>query len=336
MNLQILGAGHHLPGAVVPSALLEPGQGYPPGWARKHVGIVERRKAGADELSWHMGQAASEMALRQAGIQASQVDLLLVHGSCPELYYPDAAWFLAHALGVPDSAFVLGFRGACAGFLSGVEVVRAFLEAGRAKTALLCCPERMFRPAQAYDRSALLFGDGAAAAVLGLGEGRGLRFLRVQQESEHAGRCVLATSVLEPAERAAVDPELASTWEGREGPDGIVGFWDGGHIFEHAVERMGEAALAALQETGLGLDEVDHFLFHQANAKILRSLIRNFDLPAERVHSNIETVGNISAATVPFLLSEGLASGRIRSGQTVLMAAFGAGYTYGAAILEVP
>jgi 3-oxoacyl-[acyl-carrier-protein] synthase-3 len=334
--LQILGAGHHLPEAVVPSTELEPGQGYPAGWAKKHVGILERRKAGAEELSWHMGQAASEMALDRAGVSASEVDLLLVHGSCPELYYPDAAWFLAHALGVPDAAFVLGFRGACAGFLSGLEVVRAFLESGRATTALLVCPERMFRPAQAYDRSALLFGDGAAAAVVRMGEGRGLRFLRVQQESEHAARCVLATSVLEPGERAAVGAELEETWRDRHAPEGIVGFWDGGHIFEHAVEHMGEAAMAALEETGLGMDEIDHFLFHQANAKILRSLIRYFELPRERVHSNIATVGNISAATVPFLLSEGLASGRIRSGQRVLMGAFGAGYTYGAAILEIP
>ena len=107
------------------------------------------------------------------------------------------------------------------------------------------------------------------------------------------------------------------------------------HPFQNAVLRMGEATESVLSACELAVSDIDHFLYHQANFKILKSLMRNFELPRERVHTNIATVGNISSATVPCLLSAGIASGRIQPGHRVLMAAFGVGYTFGAAILEV-
>lgn len=337
-RLTLLGVGHHLPSDRVPSAALEPLHGYPPGWAAQHIGIRERRTAPDEVLSWHLGVAACRPALERAGVTAADVDLLLVHGSCPELFYPDAAWFIARDLGVPDTATVLGFRAACAGFVAGLRIAEQFLRAGGATTALVVSPERMFRPSQGYDRAALLFGDGAAAAVVRLGMERGVRYLALGQRSADAHRCLLATTALAPASRGAVHPDLAAHWGPGARPepeDGNVGYWDGGHIFQSAVTCMGDASLGALAHLGLGLDDVDHFLFHQANAKILKSLVRNYELPEDRVRSNIGTVGNISSATVPVLLSQGLETGAIVPGQRVLMAAFGAGYTWGVCLLEV-
>ena len=332
----LAGTGHYLPERVVPSSEVEAAAGKPPGWAVKRVGITERRAARPDELSWHMGTAAAADALARAGKTAGEVDLLLVHSSASELYYPDVAWFLARDMGIPDTATVLGLRAACAGFLSGLKVAEQFLKTGAARCVLLVCTERMFRPAQSYERSAVLFGDGAGAAVLVAGTSGGLQHVHIGQRSAGADRSVMANPMLDPGGRAAVCPDLPAEWEGRPLPaDGSVAFWEGRDIFQNAVLRMGEATEAALAACDLSVPDIDHFLYHQANFKILKSLIRNFDLPTERVHTNIATVGNISSATVPCLLSEGIASGRVQSGQRVLMAAFGVGYTFGAAILEV-
>ncbi|MFT5683959.1 MAG: 3-oxoacyl-[acyl-carrier-protein] synthase-3 [Myxococcota bacterium] len=332
----LIGTGHYLPARIVTSAEVEAAAGKPPGWAVKRVGIEERRVAAPDELSWHMGTHAARDALKRAGKSAADIDLLLVHSSASELYYPDVAWFLARDLGVPDSATVLGLRSACAGFLGALKVAEQFLKTGSAKCALIVCTERMFRPAQSYERSAVLFGDGAAAAVLVAGTSGGLRHVHLGQKSAGADRSVMANPLLHPDARAAVCPDLPGEWADRALPeDGSVTFWEGRDIFQNAVLRMGEATEAALSACGLTVPDIDHFLYHQANFKILKSLMRNFDLPRERVHTNIATVGNISSATVPCLLSQGIASGRIQPGQRVLMAAFGVGYTFGAAVLEV-
>jgi 3-oxoacyl-[acyl-carrier-protein] synthase-3 len=182
----------------------------------------------------------------------------------------------------------------------------------------------------------VLFGDGAGAVVLGLGERGGLVHVHVGQDPSGVDRCLLANSLVPPAHLADVAAPLGAHWSGRPAPvHGNHGYWDGPHVFENAVLRLGQAVERALGESGHGPEQVDHFLIHQANAKILRSVVRNFGLPPERVHANIEEVGNISSATVPVLLSAGLRDGRIRTGDRVLMAAFGVGYTWGAAVLEV-
>lgn len=169
-----------------------------------------------------------------------------------------------------------------------------------------------------------------------MGERGGLRHVGLGQHSAGADRSVMANPLLDPAGWSAVSPDLPQEWA--EGPlpaDGSVAFWDGRDIFQHAVLCMGRATQDALAACALTADDIDHFLYHQANAKILRSLVRQFSLPDARVHTNIATVGNISSAAVPSLLSAGLASGAIRPGERVLMAAFGVGYTFGAAVLEV-
>lgn len=336
MSLSLLGAGHALPEGVMPSATVEASAGFPQGWAEKHVGIAERRVCGPDELSGQLGARAARAALEAAGVQVGQVDLLVAHSSCPEVYYPDPAWFVAEQLGLAPAARVLGLRAQCAGFIAALDVCAQYLQTGAATRALVVCAERMFRPAQGYDRAALLFGDGAAAVVLG--PGKALRHLELRNAAAHADRCLLATPALEREAWDTLNPELEAHWSGEERSvpaSGQVGFWEGGHIFRSAVEGMGEGTLRALKALDLGPGDVDHFLYHQANAKILRSLVRYYELPKARVRSNVHRVGNISSATVPLLLSEGIQAGEIRSGQRLLLGAFGAGYVTGTAILEL-
>lgn len=334
MSLTLLGAGHALPEGVVDSDALEGRFGFGPGYGPRHLGIRQRHVAAPDERSWHLGARAARAALAQAGAEPGDVELLLCHASCPELQYPDIAWFVARELGLRPTARALGIRAQCAGFVAGLDEAAAWLGSGRVSNVLLVCAERMHRPALAYDRAALLFGDAAAATLLGPGEG--LRYLEQRQEAAWADRCMMATGNLEREAWPVACPELPEHWTERAIPeDGGVGFWDGGHIFQHAVLGMGEGTERALAALGLARDQVDHYLYHQANGKILRSLVHNFDLPAERVRSNVERVGNVSSATVPLLLSEGIADGSIRRGQRLLLGAFGAGYVTATAIWEL-
>lgn len=337
MSIVLAGTGHMLPEAVVPSSVVEAAAGKPEGWAAKRVGIRERRACAPSQLTWHMGAEAGRRALADAGIQPEQVDLLLVHTTIPEAAFPDPAWYIARDLGIPDTATVLGIRAACTGFLAGLRTAQQFLSAGGARCALLVCTERMHTPMRGYHRSAVLFGDGAGAAVLLPGAGAGgLRGIVLGQRAAKADRCTAFFSTLPEGGWSEAAPELADEWAEQPRPaNGMVHFWEGRDIFENAVLCMGEATERVLAQAGLGVGDIDHFLYHQANAKILKSLVRNFSLPAERTRTNIETVGNISSATVPVLLDALRQAGRIRSGEVVLMGAFGAGYTYGAAILEI-
>jgi len=335
MAVVLAGTGHALPDTVVPSAVVEAAAGKPVGWAMKRVGIRERRACAPSERSWHLGTRAARAALDDAGLSAADVDLLLVHSSIPELHYPDIAWYVARDLGTPPSATVMGLRAACTGFLAGLRTAEQFLLGGGARCALVVCAERMHAPMRGYPTAAVLFGDGAGAAVLRRGARGGLRSIVLGQRADKADRCVGANATLPRAGWPDAAAELPGAWPDGPPPGGAVSFWEGRDIFQHAVLCMGEATEQALSAASLSTGDVDHFLFHQANAKILKSLVRNFSLPAERTRTNIETVGNISSATVPVLLDAGRRSGDISPGDVVLLGAFGAGYTYGAAVLEV-
>ena len=336
MAVVLAGTGRHLTERVVPSAEIEAAVGRPAGWAAQRVGILARPVADPEVRSWHLAAAAGRAALADAGISAAAVDLLLVHASVPELYYPDVAWYTARDLGIPDHAAVLGLRAACAGFLAGLRTAEQFLLGGGAPTVLLICTERRHAPGMRYTHSAVLFGDGAGAAVLrrDAAAGGGLRGVVLGQRADRADRAVMANPFLEQAAWSQAGAGL--TGEGMLPPlGGDVAYWDGPDIFQSAVLCMGEATERVLAQTGLSVGDIDHFLYHQANHKILKSRLRNFDIPPERAPTNIAEVGNISSATVPVLLDEGRTSGRIRRGELVLMGAFGVGYTYGAAVLEV-
>jgi 3-oxoacyl-[acyl-carrier-protein] synthase-3 len=336
MAVVLAGTGHALPERIVPSSVVEVAAGKPLGWTMKRVGIQERRACAPDERSWHLGAEAARRALADAGLSASDVDLLIVHVTLPVVAYPDPAWYIARDLGISGSATVMGQRGQCAGFLIGLRTAEQFLLGGGASCALVVCAERMHQPMLGYERSAVLFGDGAGAAVLRRGDSGGLQGILLGQRADKADRCAATSAVMPREGWDAVSADIAPSWGDKPLPsEGMASFWEGRDIFQHAVVCMGEATEQVLAAAGLQVEDIDHFLYHQANAKILKSLVRNFSLPPERTHTNIALLGNIASATVPVLLDAGRRAGRIRPGERVLMGAFGAGYTFGAAILEI-
>jgi len=343
----IVGTGSYLPPEVVGSEAIEARHGLPAGFCRKRVGIEERRAASRGMTSWQMGAEAARRAMEAAGVGPAELDHVLFHTSYSETHYPTPGVFLAGALDLEGHVPILEVKAACTAFLSMLHLADGLLRSGLARRMLLVCSERVHDDAQHYEVSAPLFGDGAAAAVVEaapldrVGEG-GLLWSRNWTDGRSGHLCMASTTSfdLTRPELYPPPPELepaAAVWADRElDPKHILSHWDGAAIFRSAVRRMGGALKTALSETGLDQDQVDHFLIHQANAKILSSLLRQFAIPKDRVPSNIARYGNTSSATVPILLDEGLRDGRIGPGQLLAMVAFGAGFTWGSAIYRVP
>ena len=343
----IVGTGSFLPPEVVSSRSIEQRHGLPDGFCRKRVGIQERRAASRGVTSWQMGAAAAKKAMEAAGVGPGDLDHVLFHTSYAETHYPTPGVFLEGALGLEGHVPILEVKAACTAFLSMLHLCDGLLRSGLARRILLVCSERVHDDAQHYEVSAPLFGDGAAAAVVeAVPAGRvgdaGLLWSRNWTDGSGGNLCMATTTSfdLSRPDLYPAPPELepaAALWRERElDPKHILSHWDGAAIFRSAVRCMGGALEEALMATGLERSEVDHFLIHQANAKILASLLRQFQIPKDRVPSNIARYGNTSSATVPILLDEGVREARIGPGDTLAMVAFGAGFTYGSAIYRVP
>ena len=343
----IVGTGSFLPPDVVPSAVIERRHGLPDGYCRKRTGIAERRAASRGMTSWQMGAEAARLALESAQVGPGELDHVLFHTSYSETHYPTPGVFLAGALGLEGHVPILEVKAACTAFLSMLHLADGLLRSGLSRRVLLVCSERVYDDAQHYEASAPLFGDGAAAAVVEgvpaerVGDG-GLLWSRNWTDGSGGNLCMATTTSfdLTRKELYPAPPELepaVAVWADRElDPKHILSHWDGAAIFRSAVRYMGSALERALAATGLDREQVDHFLIHQANAKILSSLVRQFRIPKDRVPSNIARYGNTSSATVPILLDEGIRDGRIGAGHTLVLVAFGAGFTYGSAVYRVP
>jgi 3-oxoacyl-[acyl-carrier-protein] synthase-3 len=315
----IRGTGCYLPAERIPSADLESRLGLEPGFCLRRIGVAERRRAAPGEASHQLGARAAAAALRDAGQSIDDVDLLLFHTSCPESVYPTPGTLIGKELGASRPVPVLEVKAACASFVANLHVADGLLRGGSASRVLVVSGERLQAAHEGYERSAGVFGDGGAALLLeAVAEDRAPR-----------------AGILRSAVRS--DPRGAALCAARPAPGaGLEVFWDGEDVFRSAVLCMGGLSRELLDAEGLRPDEVDHYLFHQANAKILASVARQYELPRDRVYSHIERYGNTSSASVGILLAEERATGRIRPGQTVLMAGFGAGYTWACALYRVP
>jgi 3-oxoacyl-[acyl-carrier-protein] synthase-3 len=275
------------------------------------TGIRERPVAGPDDRLSDFAARAGQGALSRAGVDPSEVDLVLVATLTQDELMPNAAPIVAHAIGA-DRAGAIDLGAACTGFLSGLSLGAAQIETGRAECVLLIGADFTTRIVDWDDkRTAPLFGDGAGAVVIGPADG-GLGSI---------GPIVLgADGSGAPAIQIPHDDRKLRM--------------DGPEVYRHAVARMAEATLAAVDGAGLSLDDIDLFVYHQANGRILRAIAERLQLPSERVVDCIENLGNSSAATLPLGLLSAEREGRLKPGARVLLSAFGAGFTWGAGVIE--
>ena len=306
---RILGLGHHVPPEVVPNGPIAERIGVDDAWIVKRTGIKSRRRALPGEHLTDYATFAGRRALTDAGVDARDIDLVLVATMTPDDITPNAAPVVAEALGA-DSAGAIDIGAACTGWLAALRLAAGQVETGRAERVLVIGAELLTRITNFDDpKTAMLFGDGAGAVLVGC-DGDG-----------DIGPIVLS------ADGSLADRITASH-------DKRVLEMDGHSTYQVAVKRLSEATVAAVARSGLELDDVDLFVYHQANGRIIKAVGDRLDLEPARVADYVAHMANTSAASIPLTLSLLREDGRLRIGQKVLLAAIGAGFTWGAGVIE--
>jgi 3-oxoacyl-[acyl-carrier-protein] synthase-3 len=300
-----------LPPARVTSAELADRLGVTEEWILSRTGIRERRHARPDERLSDYCAIAGAQALKRAGVDPSELDLVMVGTMTQDELTPNTAPLVAHALGAANAGAV-DIGAACTAFLSGVALGAAQIETRRANFVLVLGADFISRITNWEDkRTAPLFADAVGAVVLG--------------PSGDAG--------------GAIGPIVLGA-DGSHGSAIIASHsdrkvhMDGPEVYRNAVARMSAVTLEAVAQARLTLDEIDLFVFHQANARITKSLRERLGVPSERIVDCIETVGNASAATLPVALAIADHDGQLKPGARVLLCAFGAGFTWGGGVIE--
>jgi 3-oxoacyl-[acyl-carrier-protein] synthase-3 len=298
-----------LPPRIVPNAEITPAIGVDDDWIVRRTGIRERRYAEPGAALHELAAAAGAAALADAGLDGAQIDLIIVASCSQDSVMPNAAPQVAHALGASAAgAFDVG--SACTGFLAALAAARGMLVSGASRNALVIGAEIMSRHVDPNDRNtAALFGDGAAAIVATAGAPGDLGPVVLGADGAHSQLIV--------ADR---DTQLLAM--------------DGHETFKQAVRRMSEASTAACEAAGVALADLDLYIYHQANTRILTSLADRLALDPSKVVDCIAQLGNTSAASVPLALAGARSQGRLQPGMRVLLAAAGSGFTWGASVIE--
>ena len=322
----ILGTGAYAPAQVLTNAELSKRVDTSEEWIVTRTGIRERRIAGESESTSHMGAMAGAVALADAGLTAADIDLLIVATLTPDMPMPAAACMIQHKLGIPTATACFDLNAACSGFIYALDTACAMVGSGRYRHALIIGVEKLSAVVDWTDRTTcVLFGDGAGAAVVGRTHvpGFGLLGTKLGAFGESVDLlCIPAGGSTAPAtaERIAAG-DLCIKMKGKE-------------VFKFAVRAMEEAARDILEEHGLTADQIDCVIPHQANLRIIEAIAQYLKLPLDRFFINVDRYGNTSAASIPIALDEARRAGRIKSGDLTLLVAFGAGLTYGSALIR--
>jgi len=295
-------------------------------WIRSRSGIRERRIAAPDEASSDMGVIAARRALADAGVDPAEIDLLVVATITPDLPMPACACFIQQKLGLPTATACFDLNAACSGFIYALDTAAAMIGSGRYRKALVVGVEKLSAIVDWQDRTTcVLFGDGGGAAVLGpsLNGEHGLLGTRLGCYSESTD----ALCIPRGGSRA---PQTAESIAAR---DHCIRM-RGKEVFKLAVRGMDEAARDILEHCGVRADQIALVIPHQANYRIIEAIADYLGLPMDRFFCNVDRYGNTSAASIPIALDEARRAGRIRPGDLVLLVAFGAGLTYGSALIR--
>ena len=287
-------------------------------WIVERTGIRARHFAEGDVASSDLALQASRSALRAAGVKAAQIDLIIVATSTPDMVFPSTACLLQQKLHIHGCA-AFDVQAVCSGFVYALTVADAMIRSGAASKALVVGAETFSRILDFKDRTTcVLFGDGAGAVVLEASDVPGILSSELHADGRHAG--VLCTPGSVAGGQVLGDPVLKM---------------DGQAVFKLAVGVLDSVARAVLAKAGKQESDIDWLIPHQANIRIMQSTAKKLKLPMDKVIVTVDEHGNTSAASIPLALDTGVRSGRIKTGQTVLLEGVGGGFTWGAVLLEL-
>jgi 3-oxoacyl-[acyl-carrier-protein] synthase-3 len=294
-------------------------------WIVERTGIRERRIAGPEQTVAMLSREASERAMERAGVTAAELDSIVLGTASPDRLLPSTACDLQALLGATNAA-AFDVSAACPGFLYALTVAEGLIASGQSRTVLVVGAEKLSTITDFQDRStAILFGDGAGAAVVRRSSGSGRGLLSAFLKSD--GR--LASLLYRPgggsadpiSKRVVCDRSHFMKMAGRE-------------VFKAAVLAMAEACDEALSRAGVAAEEIDLLVPHQANLRIIEATAKHAGIPMSKVMVNLDRYGNTSSASIPLALDQAIAEGRVKPGSLVLLVAFGAGFTWGSAVIR--
>ena len=316
----IAGVGVHAPEKVLTNFDLEKMMETSDKWITERTGIHRRHIAESGTTTFSLGTLAARAALDAAGITARDLDMILVGTSSPDGPFPSVACRIQNELDAPGSV-AWDTLAACTSFVYALSIADSFIATERADNILVIGAEVLSRLIDYTNRgTAVIFGDGAGAAVVRPAP-RGAGFLNWCLGSDGRGYAQVTCGNIEKGAYAAKDPE---PFIEMVGPD----------VFKFAVDIFIRQATEVCREAGIGLDEIDLWVPHQANFRIIDAAARRIGLPIERVAVNIDEYGNTSSASIPLALEEAVRKGRVKSGDHVLLAGFGSGLTWGATLMK--
>jgi 3-oxoacyl-[acyl-carrier-protein] synthase-3 len=318
---RIAGTGSHLPARVMTNDDLAKIVDTSDEWIATRTGIRQRHVASQEETTSELGYQAALRALEAAGVQPSEIELIVVGTTTPDLIFPSTACLIQHRLGAEGCA-AFDVNAACSGFIYALTVADKFIRSGAVKTALVIGAETLTRMLDWNDRgTCVLFGDGAGAVVLKADEETGV--LSTHLHADGGKKELLWNPV-----------GVSAGFKPDEPNAGVRVLMIGNEVFKHAVKALDSVVEETLEANNLDRHDIDWLIPHQANLRIIEATAKRLDMPMERVIVTVDKHGNTSAGSVPLALDLAVRSGKVQRGQLLLLEAFGGGFTWGSALLR--
>lgn len=334
MAAEIRGIAYHLPERELGNEHLAAEY---PDWSvdkiQEKTGIRMRRIAGPDECASDLGVAASEKLFASGACKREEIDFLLFCTQSPDHFLPTTACLVQDRLGLPTQAGALDFNLGCSGYIYGLGLAKGLIETGQARNVLLVTAETYSKHIHPGDRSVrTLFGDAASATLITAGEGKGLGTF-VYGTDGRGGRNLIVPSGGMRKPRTLETAEIKTDEQGNTRSEDNL-YMDGPEIFTFTLKAVPALVAATLEKAGTTMDDVDFFVFHQANQYMLESLRRKIRIPKEKFLTSFEGCGNTVSSTIPIVLKDMVDQGTLRPGHRLMLVGFGVGYSWGATLVE--
>lgn len=322
--VKIIGTGSSVPDAILSNSDLENMVETSDEWITSRTGIKERRIADEDTASSDIAYEAAEKALKAASVNPSDLDVIIVGTITPDFLFPSTGCVLQSLLGAKN-AYAFDLMAGCSGFLYTLHVAEGIIKSGGAEKILAIGVDTLSKVTDFEDRSTcILFGDGAGAAVLTASDEPGILSSILNSDGNHWDLLYVPAG----GSRTPIDEKVLKSRE-------QYIKMEGNDVFKVAVKSMESATADAIAKANVSPEDIDLFVPHQANNRILEAVRKRLNFPEEKVFANLDKYGNTSGASIPLALDEAVRQGRVKEGNLVLFAAFGAGFTWGASVVKL-